>query len=130
MPEGAAAIFITDGKKMKIVLRQEATVYKFLHEFMYFRHSKTIGLQNYYDLGGYRTPGEVIKEKWVFDKLIEYKEYLTKDELIHVIDYLNDKPFDRHGINPINFDFDINKIPSIRKEIKIKELLNKNNNEN
>nr|WP_321248143.1 zincin-like metallopeptidase toxin domain-containing protein [uncultured Psychroserpens sp.] len=123
MPERAAAIFITDGKNMKIVLREGATVYEFLHEFMHFRHSKKIGLQTYFNLGGYGTPGEVIKEKWVFEKLLEQKEYLTKSELTHAIDYLNDKPFNRNGINPIDFQFDINKIPSVRKEIKIKELL-------
>lgn len=125
MPERAAAIFITDGTKMKIVLREEATVYEFFHEFMHYTHSQALGLKKYLSLGGYGTTGEVIKEKWVFDKIIENKDLMTKTELEHALDYLNDKPYRRHGIDPIDFDFDINKIPEVRKEVKIKEILNK-----
>ncbi len=125
MPERAAAIYITDGTKMKIVLREEATVYEFFHEFMHYKHSQVLGLKKYLSLGGYGTTGEVVKEKWVFDKIVEHKDLMTKTELEHALDYLNDKPYRRHGIDPIDFDFDINKIPEVRKEIGIKEVLNK-----
>jgi hypothetical protein len=127
MPKGAAAIFITDGKKMKIVLREEATVYEFCHEFMHFRHAKELGLENFYNLGGRDTLGELAKEQWVFDMLIKNKQYLTRTEIEHAMDYLNN-PLPSLGIlakfgkPPIKVDFDLNKIPEVRKEIKISEI--------
>lgn len=124
MPEGAAAIFITDGDKMKIVLRKGATIYEFFHEFMHFRHAQTLGLKKYLDLGGKGTIGELVKEQWVFDKLMENFNLLTKDEIGHALWYINERvraSFDKAPIIP---DFEISKIPSIRKEIRINDIIN------
>ncbi|MEC4004911.1 hypothetical protein OX283_009610 [Flavobacterium sp. SUN052] len=41
-----AAMFITDGLKMKMVLRENATVLEFLHKFMHFNHCKSLGVRN------------------------------------------------------------------------------------
>ena len=80
------------------------------------------GLEKYHSLGGYGTPGELVKEKLVFDKMIEYKDFLTKNELEFSLDYLNNKIYAKRGIDPVSFDFDINKIPEVRKEMDIKQL--------
>ncbi|KIX20559.1 hypothetical protein SY27_11645 [Flavobacterium sp. 316] len=122
MPKGAAAIFITDGKKMKIILREEATVYEFFHEFMHFRHSKEIGLEEFYKLGGRDSLGELIKEQWVFDILMKNKQYLTKSEIDHALYYINNKVRNKFGKEPVDVDFDLSKIPEVRKEIKISEI--------
>lgn len=128
MPEGAAALFITDGTKMKIVLREEATVYEFFHEFMHYNHSQALGLKKYLSLGGRGTLGELEKEQMVFDMLMKNKEYLTKSEVSHAIDYMNN-PNPRFGVRarfgkpPIPIDFDVDKIPKVRKEIKVKDIL-------
>ncbi|WP_299217171.1 zincin-like metallopeptidase toxin domain-containing protein [uncultured Dokdonia sp.] len=125
MPEGAAALFITDGKKMTIVLRKGSTVYEFFHEFMHFRHAKSLGLKKYLALGGRNTPGELIKERSVFDKISQYRKYFTKEELKHALRYLNEKVYKKNSIEPIDFNFDIEKIPEIRREIKMSEIINK-----
>jgi len=123
MPEGAAAIFITDGTKMKIVLREEATVYEFFHEFMHYNHSQALGLKKYLSLGGRGTLGELEKEQWVFDMLMKNKDYLTQSEIDHAVYYINDKVRNRFGKDHIDLDFDLSKIPEVRKEIKISEIL-------
>lgn len=128
MPERAAAIFITDGTKMKIVLREEATIYEFFHEFMHYRHSQVLGLEKYLSLGGRGTLGELEKEQWVFDMLMKNKDYLTKSEIVHAFDYINNPNPSlgvraRFGKDPVSVDFDINKIPEVRKEIKASEIL-------
>jgi len=128
MPERAAAIFITDGTKMKIVLREEATIYEFFHEFMHYRHSQVLGLGKYLSLGGRGTLGELEKEQWVFDMLMKNKDYLTKSEIVHAFDYINNPNPSlgvraRFGKDPVSVDFDINKIPEVRKEIKASEIL-------
>jgi hypothetical protein len=128
MPERAAAIFITDGTKMKIVLREEATVYEFFHEFMHYKHSQMLGLKKYLSLGGRGTLGELEKEQWVFDMLMKNKDYLTKSEIVHAFDYINNPNPSlgvraRFGKSPMSVDFDINKIPEVRKEIKTSEIL-------
>lgn len=125
MPKGAAALFITNGKKMKIILREGATVYEFFHEFMHFRHAKKVGLKKYLALGGKDTLGELAKEQLVFEKLIEYRKYLTKKELKHALWYINDKIRYKFGEDPLSFDFDIKKIPNVRREVRMSELINK-----
>ena len=42
-----AAMFITDGKNMKIILRENATIYEFLHELMHFRDCQNLGKTTY-----------------------------------------------------------------------------------
>jgi hypothetical protein len=92
---------------------------------MHLKHSKALGLQKYYKLGGRNTLGEITKERNVFDKMVENKELFTKDELKHALRYLNGDVYHKHGIDPIAFDFDIEKIPAVRKEINIKTILSK-----
>lgn len=123
MPEGAAAIFITDGAKMKIVLREEATIYEFFHEFMHYKHSQVLGLKKYLSLGGHGTAGELIKEQYVFDKLIENYKYLTKGEVEHAWKYLNKRVYGKFGKDSIDLPFDISKIPDVKKEIKLHDIL-------
>lgn len=116
------AAFVYTNKKAKFCVREGATIYEFLHEFMHFKHSKDLGLENYHSLGGYGTSGELIKEKLVFDKMIEYKEFLTREELKSALEYLNKDIYNIRGLDPISFNFDINKIPEVRKEVDIKKL--------
>lgn len=121
MTEVTQAAFVYTSKKAKFCLREGVTIYEFLHEFMHFKHSKKIGLVEYHSLGGYGTSGELIKEK-----LVEYREFLTRDELKNALGYLNKDIYDKIGIEPISFNFDINKIPEVRKEVDIKQLFHLN----
>ena len=123
--EKAQAVFITDGKKTKLILREKATTYEFFHEYMHLKQAKSISLQKYYKLGGRNTAGEIVKEEYVFNKVIENKDLFTRDELKDALDYLNGQTYRKNGIDPINFNFDIEKIPIVRKEINIKTILNK-----
>ncbi len=123
-----AAMFITDGIKMKMVLRENATVLEFLHEFMHFNHCKSLGIKNYYNLKG--VDGLIARERFVFDKLAEHKQYLNREELIDAKGYMN-KNYNDFGItdnagNPIrvDFDFNISQIPKKRQEVNIDKLLN------
>ncbi|NHN25546.1 hypothetical protein FIA58_007640 [Flavobacterium jejuense] len=123
-PDGKQAAFVYTAKEAKFIVRDGATLYETLHELMHLKHSKKIGLKEYYLLGGYQSTGELIKEQLVFNKMIEFKDYLTREELIHSLDYLNDNIYGLRGIDPIQFDFDIRKIPEVRKVINIKQILN------
>lgn len=124
LPNGKQAAYVYTAKEAKFVVRDKATLFETLHEFIHFKHSKSIGLKQYYNLGGADTAGELIKEQHVFDRLIEYKDLLTKDELKWSLAYLNKYIYNPRGINPIDFSFDINKIPEVRKEIDIKSIFN------
>ena len=124
MPKSAAAIFITDGVRMKIVLRKGATIYEFFHEFMHFRHAKELGLKRYLRLGGKGTSGELIKENFVFDKLINNKELLTKEEIEHAFWYINERVRSIFGKEPIIPSFNLEDIPNVRKEININSVIN------
>ena len=123
-----AAMFITDGLKMKMVLRENATVLEFLHEFMHFNHCKSLGIKNYYNLKG--VDGLIARERHVFDKLIEHKLYLNRKELVEAKGYLN-KYFKDFGITDktgipisVDFDFNISQIPKKRQEVNIDKLIN------
>lgn len=121
LPESAAAMFITEGVNMKIVLREETTIYEFFHEFLHFKHSKSLGLKNYYKLGGYGSKGELAKEMWVFEKMIENQRFMTKAELTHALDYIN-RVRNRFGLHSLEVDF--SGVPAVRKEIPIEYILN------
>ena len=123
LPELKIGFFYTD-KKMKMALREGATVYDFFHEFMHLQHSKKLGLKKYNKLGGAGTPGGLIKEINVFDKVIENKELFTRDEISHALRYINKELF-LWGKNPVTLKFDLNKIPKVRKEVNIETILNK-----
>ena len=123
-----AAMFITDGIKMKMVLREDATVLEFLHEFMHFNHCKSLGIKNYYNLKG--VDGLITRERYVFDKLMEHKQYLNREELVEAKGYMN-YYYETYGIsdnlgNPLraDFNFDIKLIPKKRQEVNIDKLLN------
>ena len=121
---GKQAAFVYTRTNMKFVVREGATVYETLHEFIHFKHAKSIGLPTYHSLGGANSAGELLKEQRVFDKMIEYKELLTRGELKHAVNYINEWIYNPRGIEPIEFSFDINKIPEVRKEIDIKNIFN------
>ncbi|AXT52650.1 hypothetical protein D1818_18085 [Aquimarina sp. BL5] len=125
MPKSAAAIFITDGVKMKIVLRKGATIYEFFHEFMHFRHAKELGLKRYLKLGGKGTSGELIKETFVFNKLINNRNYLTKEEIEHALWYINERIRSVFGKDPVIPSFSLDDIPTVRKQIDINKIINK-----
>ena len=122
MQSATQAAFVYTNKSSKFCVREGVTVFEFLHEFIHFKHSRKLGLEKYHSLGGYGTAGELVKEKLVFDKMVEYKDFLTKKELERSLEYLNEDIYHIRGIDPISFDFDINKIPEVRKEIDIKQL--------
>lgn len=123
MPNAAAAMFITDGTNMKIVLRKGVTNYEFFHEYIHFRHSKQLTLKKYLSLGGRGTFGELEKELFVFEKLMQNKHLLTREEIKHAKSYIN-RVLNRFGKEPMTLNFQLDEIPAIRKEIKIDELLN------
>ncbi|MFL0152671.1 zincin-like metallopeptidase toxin domain-containing protein, partial [Tenacibaculum maritimum] len=110
-----AALFITDGKNMKLVLRENATVYELLHELMHFRHSKELGIKNYYNM--LQAEGVLKTERYVFDKIVSNFKYLNKNELNHAERYIN-YYYKKLGVtddlgSPIKIvlPFDINSIP-------------------
>lgn len=84
-----AAMFITDGKIMKMILRENATVYEFLHEFMHFRHCRSLGVKKYFELGKDIVEGTIVRERYVFDKMVEHFKYLNRKELFHAEEYMN-----------------------------------------
>jgi Metallopeptidase toxin 4 len=125
-----AALFITDGTKMKLVLRENATVYELLHELMHYNHCKTLGIKKYYDLGKQGFNGTIIRERYVYDKILDNAEYLNREELKHAERYLNGY-YKEYGItdnlgNPTRakLPFDLNIIPKKRQEINIDKILN------
>lgn len=124
MPKGAAAIFIVELEQAKMVLRKGATPYEFFHEYMHFRHSEDIGRVDYLALGGRNTPGEVIKETLVFNKIVENRQFFNQAELEHALGYIN-KVRKKWGKDPLKFDFDISQIPTKRTNINIEELFSK-----
>lgn len=124
MPKRAAAIYIVNLNKAKMVLRKGATMYEFFHEYVHLRHSRDLGIKEYLSLGGRNTIGEFIKEQVVFDKIIEHKNLFTRKEIKQALGYINDVRF-KHGKQDIILDFDLSEIPDIRKEIKLQDLINK-----
>ena len=91
---------------------------------MHFRHSEDIGRVDYLALGGRYTPGELIKETLVFNKIVENRQYFNQAELNHALDYINDIR-NKRGLDPVKFDFDITQIPVTRKNVSIEELFSK-----
>jgi len=121
-----AALFVTDGIKWRLVLRKEATVYHLLHEFMHFRHCQEVGKR------AWKALSTVEKEEFVYKKMIEHYKYLTRAELKHANDYINDV-FKEYGVtdklgNPINLElpFDLLSIPKKRQPVNIDKLLKLN----
>ncbi|CAM3565879.1 zincin-like metallopeptidase toxin domain-containing protein [Elizabethkingia occulta] len=119
-----AAMFITDGKNMKIILRENATIYEFLHELMHFRDCQNLGKTTYLK------KALVDREKYVYDKMIEYSKYLNRKELKHAENYINIH-YERIGKtdnlgNPVKetLPFKLDDIPKKRQEININQILN------
>ncbi|MEC4004912.1 hypothetical protein OX283_009615 [Flavobacterium sp. SUN052] len=84
--------------------------------------------KKYYNLKG--VDGLIARERHVFDKLMEHKQYLNSEELVDAKEYMN-KNYKDYGItdnagNPISvdFNFDISQIPKKRQEVNIDKLLN------
>lgn len=119
-----AAMFVTDGIKMKLVLRENATIYEVLHELMHMRDCQKIGMKNF------SQKPLVDREKYVYDKMVEFAKYLNKKELKHAEDYINWHygkvgKTDNFG-NPIKeiLPFNLDDIPKKRQEINIDKILN------
>ena len=119
-----AAMFITDGKNMKLILRENATVYEFLHELMHLRDCQNIGKSAFIETS------LVKREKYVYDKMVEYQKYLNREELKHAEDYINQKYYD-FGVtdnlgNPIKekLPFDLKDIPKKRQGVNISTIMN------
>ena len=118
-----AAMFITDGEKMKLVLRENASLYEAFHELMHFRDCQKIGKK------AFLKKSLVEKEKYVYDKVVEYSKYLNRKELKHAEDYINEKYFDYGITDNLGIPkkeilpFNLNDIPNKRKEIGIDKIL-------
>ncbi|MCY0969181.1 zincin-like metallopeptidase toxin domain-containing protein [Chryseobacterium wangxinyae] len=113
-----------DGFKMKLVLRENATIYELLHELMHFRDCMKLGKKAYY------SKNLVDREKYVYDKPVEYSKYLNKGELVHAELYINwhyGKVGKTDNIgNPIKevLPFNIDDIPKRRQQVNINKILN------
>ena len=119
-----AAMFVTDGVKMKLILRENATVYETLHELMHMRDCQKIGMKSFMK----KLP--VDREKYVYDKMIEHSKYLNRKELKHSEEYINWHygkigKTDNIG-NPIKetLPFNLDNIPKKRQEVNIDIILN------
>lgn len=121
--ENKQAAFVYTAGKARLILREKATVYEVFHELMHARQAKSMGLKKYYSLGGYGKTGELMKEQYVFDKIAQNMKLFTKKELEDALDYLNDDIYARWGRDPVTYKFDIEKVPSVRKEISIDAIL-------
>ena len=120
-----AAMFVTDGIKMKLVLRENATIYETLRELMHFRHCQSLGIKEYYNLKQL-ADCNLIRERYVYEKMIEHMKFLNQKELEHAKDYLN-VVIKEHGYGANEFvelPFDINKIPKKRQPVNIDKILN------
>ncbi|WP_288438432.1 zincin-like metallopeptidase toxin domain-containing protein [uncultured Chryseobacterium sp.] len=119
-----AAMFITDGISMKFVIRENATTYEVLHELMHFRDCMKLGKEKFLN------KPLVDREKYVYDKIIEYRKYVNRRELKHAEGYINYHfkkvgKTDKFG-NPIIevLPFDANNIPKKRQKVNVNEILN------
>jgi Metallopeptidase toxin 4 len=124
-----AALFITDGRKMKLILRENATVYELLHELMHYNHCKTLGIKKYFELGKQGINGTILREKYVFDKIVENSKFLNRAELEHAELYINWN-YNKVGVtdnlgNPIieKLPFDVKDLPTKRQEIGLNKIL-------
>lgn len=117
------AYFITDGRKWKLVLREKATVGDLLHELMHFRHCKSLGKKRYLKLGGTsKVERLLIRERYVFDKMVEYERYLTRKEMENAVDYMNYLYY-LHGKETV-VQFNISTMPNKRPQVSINKILN------
>lgn len=119
-----AAMFITDGISMRFVIRENATTYEVLHELMHFRDCMKTGKK------AFLKKPLVDKEKYVYDKIIEYKQYINRRELKHAENYINyhlkeASVTDKVG-NPVVevLPFNLNDIPKKRQRVNINKILN------
>lgn len=119
-----AAMFVTDGVKMKIILRENATVYEVLHELMHMRDCQNIGMK------AFMNKTLIEREKFVYDKMVDYSKYLNRKELKHAEWYINDR-YHKYGVtdnlgNPIKeiLPSNLNDIPKKRQEVNIDVILN------
>ncbi|KMQ69924.1 hypothetical protein ACM39_02470 [Chryseobacterium sp. FH2] len=109
---------------MKLILRENATVYEFLHELMHLRDCQNLGKSVFLE------KDLVNREKYVYDKMVEYSKYLNREELEHAEWYINDR-YDKFGVtdnagNPIKekLPFDLKDIPKKRQGVNINTIMN------
>ena len=115
MSPRASAAFVTDGEKSRIVLREGVTLYEVFHEFQHFRHSREIGLPAYHKMGGMGTTGELPKEMYVYNKIMDNMGLFTREELVHANDYINRIRRD-WGQLPLPLDLP-NNFPQVRPKV-------------
>ncbi len=119
-----AAMFITDGMKMKLVLRENATIYEILHELMHFRDCQQTGMKAFYK------KSLVDREKYVYDKMVEHVKYLNRKEIEHAEWYIN-KNYYEFGVKDVNdnllqekLPFKSQNIPKKRQGVNVDQILN------
>ncbi|MEC5172115.1 zincin-like metallopeptidase toxin domain-containing protein [Chryseobacterium nepalense] len=119
-----AAMFVTDGVKMKLILRENATIYETLHELMHMRDCQQIGMK------AFMQKSLVEREKFVYDKMVEYQKYLNRKELEHAKWYINDR-YHKYGVtdnlgNPIKetLPSNLDDIPKKRQKVNLDIILN------
>lgn len=119
-----AAMFVTDGIKMKLILRENATIYETLHELMHMRDCQKIGMKEFMNTS------PVKREKFVYEKMIEHSKFLNSRELKHAEWYIN-KYNKRYGVtdnlgNSLieKLPFDLKDVPKKRQEVNINVILN------
>lgn len=133
-----AAMFITDGTNWKMILRKNATAYEFFHEFMHFQHARQLGKKNYLNIGSNFGEKIALRERFVYDKMVEYNRYLSRSELKHARNYMNETyewALNRHSVDippgsfkpgMVELPFDLSTIPKKRQPINIDKLLKLN----
>lgn len=119
-----AVMFVTDEIKMKLILRENATLYETLHELMHMRDCQQIGMK------AFMQKSLVEREKFVYDKMVEYSKYLNKEELKHAEIYIN-KYYKNFGVtdasgNPVKevLPFNVNDITKKRQKVNMYQILN------
>lgn len=109
---------------MTLCLRKGVTNYEFFHEYQHFKHCQKLGIKEYNNLGKLRE-GTLIKETFVFDNLMKYRQFLTRREVKHALDYINIVRYKKYGEYPIDVNFEISNLLSVIKETKIMETTKK-----
>ncbi|MFZ6051339.1 hypothetical protein [Halocola ammonii] len=66
--------------------------------------------------------GELTKEMYVFNKVIESKQNFTRAELKHALEYINEGVREKFGLEPV--ELSLEEIPTVRPKIKIEKILN------
>jgi hypothetical protein len=114
----AEAVFTVNPttKKPVMVLRKDASLLSFFHEYKHFEQFKKMGADKWIKIGGGKgTVGGVAKEQYVFNQVNKNKHLFTKEELRDALAYIN-RERASVGLKPLKVDY--SDVPVIRPEIK------------